>query len=196
VVEDVNLSRTVGWFTTIFPVLLELGETTNPGETLKLVKEQLRAIPQHGIGYGLLRYLSKDASGARLRELPSAEVLFNYLGQFDSVLAGSKLLRAAPESSGEGQSGKELRRHVLEINASVISGRLQIAWSYSENLHQRATIESLAADYVNALRELIQHCQSPAAGGFTPADFPQAKLSQKELDKFLGKFKPADGRSQ
>ena len=92
------------------------------------------------------------------------------------------------------QSGKEIRRHVLEINASISDGRLRMIWSYSENLHQRATIEWLAAGYLNALREVIEHCQSPESGGLTPADFPEAKLSQKELDKFLGKFKQGDRR--
>jgi non-ribosomal peptide synthase protein (TIGR01720 family) len=190
VVEDVNPSRTVGCFTTIFPVLLELGETWDVGEVLKSVKEQLHAVPQHGIGYGLLRYLREDALSAKLRGLPPAEVLFNYPGQLDSVLAGSKLLRAAHELSVGAQSEKEMRRHVLEINADISDGRLRMTWSYSENLHGRATIERLAAEHLNALREVIKHCQSPEASGLTPADFPEARLSQKELDKILGKFKP------
>ncbi len=194
--EAVDLSRTVGWFTTIFPVLLELGEALAVGEALKLVKEQLREIPQNGIGYGVLRYLREDEISAMLRELPPAEVLFNYLGQFDSVLSGSKLLRVADEASGLAQGEQERRRHALEIDLSVSHGQLRMTWSYSEHLHRRSTIEWLAAEYGDALRELIRHCQAPQSGGFTPADFPSAKLSQKELDKFLGKFKPRGGRSK
>lgn len=196
VAAGVDLSRTVGWFTTIFPVLLELGEALDAGEALKLVKEQLREIPHNGIGYGLLRYLRRDETGAKLCELPPAEVLFNYLGQLDSVLTGSTLLRAAQESSGPAQSEKERRRHVLEIDLSVGDGRLRMTCRYSEHLHRRTTIEWLAAEYMDALRELIRHCRSPESGGFTPTDFPEAKLNQKELDKFLSKFKQVGGRSR
>ncbi len=68
--EDVDLSRTVGWFTTLFPIYLQLEEVDRPGETLKSVKEQLRRIPNRGIGYGILRYLNKDtAIGKKLQTL-------------------------------------------------------------------------------------------------------------------------------
>jgi non-ribosomal peptide synthase protein (TIGR01720 family) len=174
---------------------LELGEADDVA-TLKLIKEQLRDIPQRGIGYGLLRYLRRDEISAILRELPPAEVLFNYLGQFDSVLGGSTLLRVAQESSGKPQSEKETRRHLLEINVSVGDGRLRMTWSYSEHLHQRTTIEWLAAEYADALRRLINHRQSSQSDGFTPADFPGARLNQEELDAFLTKFKQGQSRSK
>ncbi|HMG73430.1 MAG TPA: condensation domain-containing protein, partial [Pyrinomonadaceae bacterium] len=195
IAEDVDVSRTVGWFTTIFPVLLELGEADDVAN-LKLIKEQLRDIPQRGIGYGLLRYLRRDEISATLRELPRAEVLFNYLGQFDLVLGGSTLLRVAHESSGKPQSEKETRRHLLEINASVGHGRLRMTWSYSDHLHRRTTIEWLAAEYADALRKLINYSPSSQSDGFTPADFPGARLIQEELDTFLTKFKEEQGRSK
>jgi amino acid adenylation domain-containing protein len=84
--DDVDISRTVGWFTSIFPVRLELnesGETWQPGEALKSVKEQLRRIPQRGVGYGILRYLSGDKT---LRSWPEPAMVFNYLGQFDRAV--------------------------------------------------------------------------------------------------------------
>jgi non-ribosomal peptide synthase protein (TIGR01720 family) len=195
IAEDVDVSRTVGWFTTIFPVLLELGEADDVAN-LKVIKEQLRDIPQRGIGYGLLRYLRRDEISASLRELPAAEVLFNYLGQFDLVLGGSRLLSVAQESSGKTQSEKETRRHLLEINASVGDGRLRMTWSYSEHLHQRTTIEWLAAEYADALRRLINYRESPESEGFTPADFPGARLNQKELDTFLTKIKQGQSGSK
>ena len=89
-VEGIDLSRTVGWFTTIFPVNLDLRGTVGPGEVLKSVKEQLRRIPQRGIGYGLLRYLRGDENlAAQLRSAPQPEIAFNYLGQFDHTGAAS-----------------------------------------------------------------------------------------------------------
>src|SRR6202035_1299472 len=98
--EDVDVSRTVGWFTSIFPVRLEFndsGDNWEPGEALKSVKEQIRGIPQRGVGYGILRYLSSDNA---LKSRPEPAMVFNYLGQFDSAVAGSQLLRFAAESSG------------------------------------------------------------------------------------------------
>ncbi len=181
--EDVDLSRTVGWFTTIFPVLLHLEKTTEPGEVLKSIKEQLRAIPRRGIGYGLLRYLSGDEEiVAQLRQLPPATVSFNYLGQFDQVLPESSPFGPAPESVGPVHSPRGGRRYLLEVNAFISGSRLQLEWAYSEHLHDRETIVRLAEDYTSALRMLIAHCLSPEAGGCTPSDFPLARLEQSKLD--------------
>src|ERR687886_738282 len=186
ILEAVDLSRTVGWFTTIFPVLLELQED-DPGEALKSVKEQLHGIPHRGIGYGLLRYLKEDAAiTEKLRVLPQPEVSFNYLGQFDQVVSPDALFQLAKESSGPEHSHLGSRSHLLDVSALVAGGQLQLGWTYSSNLHQRATIESLAEGFVMGLRSLITYCQSPEAGGYTPSDFPEINLNQKKLDEVLG----------
>jgi non-ribosomal peptide synthase protein (TIGR01720 family) len=182
ILEAVDLSRTVGWFTTMFPVVLEL-QADAPAEALKSVKEQLRRIPNRGIGYGLLRYLKGDAAiTEKLRSLPQAEVSFNYLGQFDQVLSPNSRFQIAKESSGPPHSHLGSRGHLLEVNAIVTGGQLQLDWTYSSNLHQRATIENLAQGFLKALRSLIAHCQSPEAGGYTPSDFPLTQMSQNALD--------------
>jgi non-ribosomal peptide synthase protein (TIGR01720 family) len=184
--EDVNLLRTVGWFTTIFPVWLELGKVSHPGEALKLIKEQLRRYPNRGIGYGLLQYLSGDvAKRVKLQALPQAEVCFNYLGQFDQVLLEYPLLGLAKESHGPTQSRLGSRSHLLEVNGFIAEGMLQLDWTYSENVYQRPTVERLAQSFVEALKFLIAHCQSPEVGGYTPSDFPEAELSQEELDELI-----------
>ena len=189
ILPGVDLSRTVGWFTTIFPALLELGEASGPGEDLKSIKERLRGIPQRGIGYGLLRYMSGDPGIAeKLRALPQAEICFNYLGQFDQVLPADASFAPARESSGPAQRGLEIPLHKIEINGLVAGGRLRMDWRYSENVHRRATIERLAKGFIEALRLLIQHCLSPGAGGHTPSDFREARLSQEELDDLLAEL--------
>jgi non-ribosomal peptide synthase protein (TIGR01720 family) len=186
---EVDLSRTVGWFTTIFPVYLDLRAADRPGEVLKSIKEQLRQIPNQGIGYGLLRYLSEDSAiVSQLRARPQAEISFNYLGQFDQVLAEPSLFRLAHESSGPDHSPRGQRRYVLEVEGSITAGRLHLVWTYSENIHRRSTIERLANDFITALRALISHTQSPEAGGYTPSDFPEANLSQAELDDLLAEL--------
>jgi non-ribosomal peptide synthase protein (TIGR01720 family) len=186
--EDVDLSRTVGWFTTLFPVHLKLEEVDHPGEVLKLVKEQLRRIPNRGIGYGVLRYLQQDETiRTKLQALPQAQVSFNYLGQFDRVLKASAVLGLAQEFKAE-QSLLNQRSHLLGVSGFIRAGRLEMTWAYSEKIHKRDTIEHLAWGFMEALRSLITHCQSPDAIGHTPSDFSAARLSQKQLDKFLSKI--------
>lgn len=80
---------------------------------------------------------------------------------------------------------KETRPYLLEVEGLVIGGHLDVSWHYNERMHQRSTIERLAQNYMEALRVLIAHCQSPEAGGFTPSDFPLAKLNEQELNNLL-----------
>ncbi len=181
---DVDLTRTIGWFTTIYPVLLELSAGADAGTALRAVKEQLRAVPQHGIGYGLLRYLSHDA--AQLAALPQAELSFNYLGQLDQGLELAGLFAPAPEDSGPARSPRQRREYLIEINAFSAGGQLQVSWTYSARRHSRATIARWADAYMAALRELIAHGHAPDGGDVTPSDFPLAQLSQDELDELLG----------
>ena len=179
--EDADISRTVGWFTSLFPVSLDLSKTAFPGEALKSIKEQLRRIPNHGLGYGLLRYLNTETS-EHLKKRPQAEVCFNYLGQFDQQLSGDSLFRIAKEDSGQMHSPLGNRQYLLEINGLITEGQLQLDWTYSEHFHHRETIERLAQAFIGALKNLIAHCQSPEAVGYTSSDFPLADLNQDELD--------------
>ncbi|HYO52816.1 condensation domain-containing protein, partial [Archangium sp.] len=178
---------TVGWFTTMFPVVLELPDAPL-GEAIKSVKEQLRRIPNRGLGYGLLRYLQEDpAVGAELAAAPQPEVSFNYLGQFDQTVAASSLFGFASESVGPEHSPRAARDHLLDVSGWVADNRLHVAWTYSENIHRRATIEGLAERFSVALRAIVAHCQSPEAGGRTPADFPLAHLTQAAVDRLVGR---------
>lgn len=182
----VDLSRTVGWFTSAFPVYLDLEGAETSGAALKTIKEQLRKIPRRGIGYGLLRYMCADSFvSERMRELPQAEVSFNYLGQLDRVWRASTLFVPSRESTGATRHARAQRSHLIEINAAVVNGELKIDWTFNREIHQDATIEKLAADYIASLRELIAHCLDADAGGFTPSDFPLAALSQPQLDELF-----------
>jgi non-ribosomal peptide synthase protein (TIGR01720 family) len=180
-----DVSRTVGWFTTFYPALLELPEAGGPGEALRAVKEQLRAVPSKGMGYGLLRHLGVDTT---LASFPGAELSFNYLGQLDGALAGNGLLSLAPESAGPQRGPRTRRPYLLDVMGAVVGGQLQMTWTYGEALHRRETVEKLAADFLERLRELIAHCQSPEAGGHTPSDFKLAKVKQNQLDKLSARF--------
>jgi len=183
--QDVDLSRTVGWFTSIFPVRIELPADTENwllGGALQSVKEQLRKIPRRGIGYGLLRYLG---GATELCELSEPSVLFNYLGQFDQLLTGSRIFRPAAEPSGPWHGPKQRRRYTLEINSRVIGGQLQICWTYAPELNTKESIQTLADTFARALRELVEHCRKQRPRWRTAADFPLAHLDPAFVDRLL-----------
>jgi amino acid adenylation domain-containing protein/non-ribosomal peptide synthase protein (TIGR01720 family) len=184
--EGVDLSRTVGWFTSLYPVMLDVESVRGVGEVLKAVKEQVRGVPRRGIGYGLLRYLGPPATRQRLAALPQAEISFNYLGQFDQVLPSRSLFGVAGEPHGRAEAPEALRNHLLDVGGLVADGRLRMDWTYSEAQYERETIERLAGSFLQKLKDMIEHCKSPEAGGCTPSDFPLALLAQAELDRCIG----------
>ena len=137
------------------------------------------------MGYGLLRYLSKEGVSSRWGMQLQAQVSFNYLGQLDQVLSAAGMFQAATESAGAERGARGQRNHMMEISAAVQQGRLQVAWIYSAHLHRRGTIEEVAGSYLRRLALLITHCQSPQAGGYTPSDFPLVRLNQVALDSLV-----------
>ncbi|MBP0011694.1 MAG: amino acid adenylation domain-containing protein [Roseofilum sp. SBFL] len=183
---DIDLSRTVGWFTSIFPIMLQQPTEDNLGENIKSIKEQLRAIPHRGIGYGILRYLSSDLEiKSGLSALPQPEISFNYLGQFNPNESQNNSWQVASEAMGLVQSPHGKRPHRLDITGIVLKDKLQMDWTYCNHLHQRSTIETLAENYINTLKALIHHCQSPETGGYTPSDFPAVQFTQIQLDTII-----------
>jgi amino acid adenylation domain-containing protein/non-ribosomal peptide synthase protein (TIGR01720 family) len=185
IAPGVDLSRTVGWFTAIHPVTLDLMGAEEPGEAIRTVKEQLRAVPHHGLGWGLLRWLGEKNDTERLAALPPAEIAFNNLGQLDNALGPTGRWEPASEASGLPLSPRGERAHLLEINAMVLGGRLRVDWGYAGR-HDRATIERLAEGFRTELEALIGVCLQPGAGGWTPSDFPLAGLGQAALDAVSG----------
>lgn len=181
-----DVSRTVGWFTTVFPVCLALPSTNDIARLLMQVKEQMRAIPRRGIGYGVLRYLNETGRAA-LHAIPAAEISFNYLGQFDTNVSEGRRGHFLPvaESSGVPHSPLAPRAHLLDLAGSVKNGCLWLACEYSQRVHRRSTIEGLAQAYLHALREIINHCRAATTCSFTPSDFPLARLNQEQLERIV-----------
>ncbi|MBI4524204.1 MAG: KR domain-containing protein [Deltaproteobacteria bacterium] len=192
-IEGLDVSRTVGWFTVLYPVRLDFRAGDNPGEALKSVKEQLRRVPNHGIGYGLLRYMAEDRVTQRFQAQPRPEVIFLYMGQFDQSLPLSSILKLDTQSCGPTRSPRGMRTHLLEITGSLggSAGELQFDWTFSENIHRRSTIENLAHEALEVLRSLIAHSGSQPITPYTPSDFRGARLSQSELDRFIGAISQA-----
>jgi amino acid adenylation domain-containing protein/non-ribosomal peptide synthase protein (TIGR01720 family) len=184
---SIDVSRTVGWFTASFPVLLKRDPTRGAGESIQATKERLRAIPRHGLGYGLLRYLRGDREiSERLAEQPQAEITFNYLGQVDALVGQRAADRRNGPNLGPTRDPEQRRGHLIEVVAAVLGGQLQVELIFGESRHERSTIEVLARRFVDTLRGLIDHCLTPGAGGVTPSDFTRAKLTQDVIDMLSG----------
>lgn len=183
-----DVSRTVGWFTSLYPVVVDLEGAQEPGSALKLIKEELRRVPDRGLSYGVLRYASCDAAvAAQLAAQPSAQLLFNYLGQFDQVVAGSQLVRFADEPTGAWHGPANARPHRIEVVALVRDGRFEARWIYGAERGQPEVIQRLADAFIAALRQLIAHCIQPGVSGCTPSDVPLARLEQDALDRLAAR---------
>ncbi|MEV0691702.1 non-ribosomal peptide synthase/polyketide synthase [Streptomyces sp. NPDC050388] len=189
--DTLDLSRTVGWFTAQYPVTLApAGPSDAPdwGTTLKTVKERLRAVPRHGLGYeALARLGSPDPAARALRDLPLPQVCFNYHGQWEA--GDGRDFAPADEAPGRDIAADEPPAHLLDISAVVAGGELEITWHYSDQVHDEGTVRTLADGMTRALAAIADHCARPDAGGRTPSDFPLARLDQDRLDRLVG-----DGR--
>ncbi|WP_279433675.1 amino acid adenylation domain-containing protein [Actinomadura sp. KC345] len=183
VVPGVDVSRTAGWFTSIHPVRLDAGSAAG-GAAIKRVKEQLRAVPGGGLGYGLLRYGDGDAA-EELAEAPPAQIAFNYLGRVDGGAEGGDWT-LAPEEPPAGEDPRMPMAHVLEINAvtrDLPAGPvLSATWTWPAGLMDSGDVRELAEGWFAALRGLVADVAAGEAGGFTPSDL-LVDLDQGEIDK-------------
>ncbi|MEZ7154949.1 non-ribosomal peptide synthase/polyketide synthase [Streptomyces sp. MAD19A] len=192
-----DVAGTVGWFTSLYPVRLDTGAFDGPGRAgiraggreagllLKQVKERLRAVPDNGIGYGVLRYLDPAAS-AELSALPRPALGFNYLGRAAqgedadwAVVAGSQGI------GGSSDDGTPLA-HTVELNALAVEGsegpELVATWTWASRLFGEEDVRALADEWFAVLRGLAAHGRRPEAGGLTPSDVALARLGQREID--------------
>ena len=182
--DDVDVSRTVGWFTTISPVRLPVPPAAALGEGLKEIKELLRQRPRQGIGYGLLRS-SETEAGARLRQAPAAQVSFNHLGAFDG--AGS--FAAAYEAVGSDIGPDNRRPYAIDIVSRVQDGELRMQWTYHEGAHRPQTIERVAQRALEVLDQLASEARCPGLCGYSPSDLPASGLTQPEINELTGQLR-------
>ncbi|WP_240037057.1 amino acid adenylation domain-containing protein [Paenibacillus amylolyticus] len=177
---DIDINRTVGWFTTKFPVVLEPESDRDLAYQIKQVKEHLRRIPNKGLGYGLCRYLSKSEDGFVWGAEP--EINFNYLGQFDDDVNQDEI-GISSYSSGSPASDRQARSFVLDINGMVLDGALSLDLSYSRKQYRKATMEFFAQGLEQSLRELIAHCVGKEHTELTPSDVQFKGLTIAALEQ-------------
>ncbi|ETK21803.1 non-ribosomal peptide synthetase [Pseudomonas sp. FH1] len=178
--DDIDLTRSVGWFTSAYP--LRLTPHAGQGDSIKAIKEQLRAVPHKGLGYGVLRYLADDLCKQTMAALPSAQLTFNYLGQFDQSFGADALFHPLDESAGLAHDPDAPLPNELSVDSQVYGGELVLRWTFSRERHDQQSIHELADAYLAELQSLVAHCLQDDAGGLTPSDFPLAHLTQAQLD--------------
>jgi amino acid adenylation domain-containing protein/non-ribosomal peptide synthase protein (TIGR01720 family) len=176
--DDLDVSRTVGWFTTIHPLALDAGTAA---ATARSVKQRLAEVPAGGVGYGLLRY-GTDPAAAALRALPGPWVRLNYHGQLVADPAADALFGTAPEDPGPSADPAGTRPYLLDLTAAVAAGRLRVTWTYCPAVHDADTVQALADGFLVHLRDAVSH----GSTGWTPADFPLVQLDQGSLDTIAG----------
>jgi amino acid adenylation domain-containing protein/non-ribosomal peptide synthase protein (TIGR01720 family) len=182
VVKDIDLSRTVGWFTTIFPVYLQILDPDDLGGSIQGIKEALRRIPHKGIGYGLLSYL-RDESFVSSR----SPFLFNYLGQWSSECEEG-LFDFSEDSSGCGISGRNPLSHLLGMTSEIRNGVFSVFWTYSLRHYDESTIRRLSDCFIKRLRQIIQHCSGDNVLAYTQSDFKLASINQVNIiDQIINK---------
>ncbi|WP_155373909.1 non-ribosomal peptide synthetase [Catellatospora vulcania] len=187
VVPGADLSRTLGWFTSIFPVRLDLGpDPDDLGAALQHLKERLRALPDHGVGYGLLRHLNAETAPL-LAALPQPQIGFNYLGRFGVEETGDfTALPGVGMLAGGYDAAMPVAPYTLEVNAFAQEGpdgpSLGVTWAYPADLLGDDAVRELAEGWFAALGELAQAAAVPGAGGHTPSDFPLVELCQADVD--------------
>nr|WP_272898814.1 condensation domain-containing protein [Paenibacillus sp. MMS18-CY102] len=180
-VPGVNITRTVGWFTSMYPVILSTVAGSGWGARIKQVKEELRQVPHKGMGYGMLRYLSDNCA---LAEQLKPEIVFNYLGQFDSGLSeGGWGNSPYAKAKGDEIGMNEKRQHVLDINGAVNDGQLSFTIRYSKAQYERETLEQLAVRFQSHLQDMIAHCTAKEQAELTPSDVLLTDMSIQELDQ-------------
>jgi len=185
--DRIDLSRTVGWFTSVYPVRLDVEVGLPLASNIKRVKEQLRSIPNKGFGFGALKTFANDETLRQaLSDAPKADVVFNYLGQFDSMLDGNTWFSLATENRGREHSADADEPHLLSVNCHIVDGSLQVDWIYSSDIYRDETIEKISESYLASLSQIIDHCSEASSFGYTPSDFPLSLLNQIDVDRLFG----------
>jgi amino acid adenylation domain-containing protein/non-ribosomal peptide synthase protein (TIGR01720 family) len=190
IIEDIDVSRTVGWYTSHYPLVVDMSQSQDlslPDEITR-VKESLRKIPNKGIGYGILKYLTPMEKKEDTVFEFEPEIRFNYLGQFGQEVSREKNSQAlvweySGMKMGRTSSLQLERPNAIDINCMVVNGKLSFSFAYNKNEYKRTTMEALAASYKSMLKEIIAHCTTKQQGDLTPADvgFGFSEISIEDL---------------
>ncbi|MFQ3244132.1 MAG: amino acid adenylation domain-containing protein [Arenicella sp.] len=177
----IDITKTLGWFTSIYPVSFELSNPEDIGQSIKEVKTALHEIPNKGVGFSIFRYINQHEA---IKEIPEAQVVFNFLGDFQSNEreSANNYFTFSENSSGDASSQRKEVDKLVTINGLVVFGQLSFTFSYPEEW-QGQKISRWQTHFISALEELIEHCDDSPRMGYTPSDFPLLPASLTQLGK-------------
>lgn len=181
IIPEIDISRTIGWFTTVYPFVLQTAPANTANETLIVVKESLRKIPNKGIGYGILKYLSPHY----IPEV-NPSIAFNYLGDFGNNVDDKKeesLLEYASEFIGLNIDPKNKRDVPLEVTGILVEGKLNINFRYAKEICEKETAQKIINAYEKALINLIEELASSDKSYLTPSDLSFKEISIEDLNR-------------
>src|SRR5262249_46457820 len=187
IAAGIDISRTVGWFTSVYPVSLALSDVQDLGEQIKTIKESLRRIPKKGIGYGILRYITQAAllQGKSLDVRPWLS--FNYLGQFEEVLEHA-MFDAVDEFQVHTMHPEFARENELELESKILRGELELSLLYNQQTYTQENAAQFLAALKQELRTIIDYCASTTTAELTPSDLTYNKLTLQDLDRLLAEY--------
>ncbi len=187
IMEEIDVTRTIGWFTSMFPIVLDMRDSEDISSVIRRTKEMIRHIPNRGIGYGVLKYLTDVEHTQELDFNIQPQISFNYLGQFmDGTQEGS--FESSPLSPGRSVGEGAESHFTLDINSIVSQDQLLLEFGYIRGEHADHAIEQLSLMYIEHLKMLINHCTSISQKVLTPSDYQDHTLSIPELDQILKQF--------
>ncbi|MCP4682804.1 MAG: amino acid adenylation domain-containing protein, partial [Desulfobacterales bacterium] len=175
IIDDVDITRTIGWFTTIFPLIIHMDINDSLSMQVKAMKETLRQIPNKGFNYSILKYLQNKAFHF------NPGISFNYLGQ-SGLSENEEFFKVITTDSMAMMDADNVRENLLDFVCVVINGQLKVNITYSRNKHKKETIQNLADKFQKELSNVITHCLDPASFDITPSDFDLMAFDQEELD--------------
>ncbi|MBF0450074.1 MAG: amino acid adenylation domain-containing protein [Candidatus Magnetomorum sp.] len=182
-IDDTDIKRTVGWFTSMYPLALELPDSEDLGYQIKYIKEMLRKVPDKGMGYGILKYVTSHENKKDMLFGSMPGICFNYLGQFDEDAAG--VFQVSERSCGNDISPNAEFIYTININSMIIHHQLQVSFSYSEKKYKFETINTIGTDFINNLIAVINHCTNVEDSEITPHDIDYDGLDIDGLDTLL-----------
>lgn len=173
--EEIDVSKTVGWFTSLYPVILS-SESVDMSDIIMDIKENIRNIPDQGLSYGVLRYYSNILKKVK----PVPGIRFNYLGQIgeNSENEDYAILR---EYTGIESSRLNHATAKLEMNCMVLNGDLQIELNYCKNEFRKEKVKEILDAFIYSLRDIIDYTTKQEDVFFTPSDFKIAEITSEDL---------------
>ncbi|HLP62490.1 MAG TPA: amino acid adenylation domain-containing protein, partial [Candidatus Deferrimicrobium sp.] len=188
ILAGIDIGRTVGWFTTLYPVLMDISHIGDPGRQVKEIKETLRQVPHKGIGYGILKYLTAAENKKEIEFKLKPHIRFNYLGQFDADINQISAFEPAKESAGNSQSLNNKREYLFDVSGLTANNRLTMTVSFNKTHFKPGTAAAFVANFEFELGRLIAFCSSKAKSEFTPNDFTYKGLSIETIDRLTALY--------